>query len=219
MPRSSEAISIPDISMTTPENPTNSELEQNKRQAALALAQQYQIVGHRGLDRLKHDARLAQNFNQPRYRGWLVETYIRAVELWGEALAVDRIGAGRDLTLDRRPAPQPKPKPTISGIDKPIRALPISKAAETKSSRPKTDIFSDKRKAAIDRELSGEVDLESRKPEEFPIELFFTDRSEIVVTERTPGVFGQYYQHPFDRSPRVFRDDKQPRVSRKFKKT
>lgn len=200
------------------ENPELSELEQNKRQAALVVAQQYQS-SHRGLEALKRDAQKAKDKGNRRYRGWLVETYFLAIELWDESLATPKIGASQDLVIDRRPRPKPaEPKPTIPIPDKPVRALPIAKAAQTKPPKPQDDIFSERRKAKIARQLSGEVDLDSKASEEFPIELFFTDRSEIAITDRTPGVFGQYYHHPLDRSPRMFREDKQPRTSQKFKK-
>lgn len=202
--------------MTNPENQL-SELEQNKRQAALVVAQQYQ-ASHRGLEVLKRDAQRAKAEGNRRFRGWLVETYFLAIELWQESLATPKIGPSQDLVLDRRPRPKPtEPKPTVPRPEKPIKALPISQAQATPA-KPKAEIFNSNRKAAISRELSGEVNFNGKASEEFPIELFFSDRSEIIITDRTPGVFGQYYQHPFDQSPRVFREDKQPRTSQKFKK-
>lgn len=203
--------------MSNPELPINAELHANKRRAAITVAQQYQS-SYRSLEVLRRDARRAKEEGNRRFRGWLVETYFLAIELWEEALAAPKIGASQDLIIDRRPRPKPvEPKPTIPRPDKPIEALPISKAHSTPS-KPKAEIFNDRRKQAIVRELSGVVDLDGKDPEEFPVELFFTDRSEIIVTDRAPGVFGQYYQHPFDRSPRVFRENKQPRTSQKFKK-
>lgn len=202
--------------MTNPEGQL-SKLEQNKRQAALAVAQQYQS-SHRRLEVLKHDAQKAKEEGNRRYRGWLVETYFLAIELWEEALAAPKIGALQDLVIDRRPRPKPvEPKPTIPRPDKPIRALPISKAAQARPIKPQAEIFSERKKAKIARQLSGEIDLDGKGPEEFPIELFFSDTSEITVTDRTPGVFGQYYHHPSDKSPRIFTEDKTPRTSRKHK--
>ncbi len=203
--------------MSNPENQL-SELEQNKRQAAITVAHQYRS-SHRGLEALKQDAQRAKEEGNRRFRGWMVETYFLAIELWKESLATPKIDPLRDFVIDRHPRPKPaEPKPTIPRIDKPVRALPISKATQTSPPRPQDEIFSERKKAKIARELSGEVDLDGNDPEEFPVELFFSDRSEIVIVEKTPGVFGQYYQHPLDRSPRVFRDNKQPRVSQKFKK-
>ena len=204
------------------ENPELSELEQNKRQAALVVAQQYQFAHRalevRGLEALKRDAQRAKDEGNRRYRGWLVETYFLAIELWEESLQAPKIGSSRDLVIDRRPRPKPaEPKPTIPRPDKPIPALPIAKM-QGEAVRSEEEIFDDKRKRTIARQLSGEVDLDGKEPEEFPIESFFTNRSEIGITDRTPGVFGQYYKHPLDRSPRVFRDNKQPHTSQKFKK-
>ncbi len=199
------------------ENPELSELEQNKRQAALVVAQQYQS-SHRGLEALRRDAQKAKDEGNRRYRGWLVETYFLAIELWEESKQAPKIGSSRDLVIDRRPRPRPaEPKPTMPRPDKSIPALPIAKM-QGEAVRSEEEIFGDKRKRTIARQLSGEVDLDGKDPEEFPIELFFTDTSEIDIVEKTPGVFGQYYQHPSDRSPRHFREDKQPRVSQKFKK-
>ena len=204
------------------ENPELSELEQNKRQAALVVAQQYQFAHRalevRGLEALKRDAQRAKDEGNHRYRGWLVETYFLAIELWEESLQAPKIGSSRDLVIDLRPRPKPaEPKPTIPRPDKPIPALPIAKM-QGEAVRSEEEIFDDKRKGTIARQLSGEVDLDGKEPEEFPIESFFTNRSEIVITDRTPGVFGRYYKHPLDRSPRVFRDNKQPHTSQKFKK-
>lgn len=204
--------------MSNPESLTDAELYANKKRAAITVAQQYQS-SYRGLEVLRRDARRAKEEGNRRFRGWLVETYFLAIELWEEALATPKIGSSQDLIIDRRPRPKPviEPKPTIPKPEKPIEALPISKAQATPS-KPKAEIFNDRRKQTIVRELSGVVDLDGRDPEEFPVELFFTDRSEIIVTDRTPGVFGQYYHHPFDRSPRTFRENKEPRVSRKHQK-
>ena len=202
--------------MTNPEN-LPPQLEQNQRQAALALAQLYQGTS-RGLARLEQDYQEAQKSGKPRFHGWMVATYQRAILLWDEALSIPKIGASQDLVIDRRPRPKPQePKPTIPRVDKPIEALPIAKA-QASPARPKAEIFNERRKKVITRELSGEVDLDGKEPEVFKTEAFFTSRDEIVVTEKTPGVFGQYFQHPFDRSPKVYTDDKQPRTSPKFKK-
>lgn len=200
--------------MTNPEK-FQPNLEDNKRQAALTLVQQYHSSG-RGLDALKRDAAQALKSNTLRFRGWMVETYQRAVELWDEA-EISKITSGPNfLPLVHHPEkPKPKTKPTFPQPREPLPATPLGKIS-TKPAPKSEDIFAARRRKAIEKELSGELDLGGR--ENFPVEVFFTDTSEIVVTERTPGVFGQYYQHPLNRSPKVFREDKAPRVSRKFKK-
>ncbi len=220
--------------MANPEDPQFTELEQNKRQAAMALAQRYQSSS-RGFSRLQDDADKATKCGQVRFLGWMVGTYHLAVELWDEALVADKIGAARVAIVDRRPRPKPKPKPTIPRPENPLPAIPMAKVpekplklkreprmAETSKERIERELrgdgFPTERSDQIHRELTGEVDLEPKKAEVFKMEPFFTDRDEIVVIERTPGVFGQYYQHPFDHSPRIFTDDKQPRASKKTKK-
>ncbi len=112
----------------------------------------------------------------------------------------------------------------MTNPENPLPALPLSKASETLSLPSSQDIFSARRKAQIERELDGEVDLSTGVPKVLPkveqfkdVPLNFT-HDDIVVIERTQGVFAQVYQHPFNHSPRVFREDKQPRTSHKLKK-
>jgi len=212
--------------MNNPEIPQLSEYEQlqnNRRQAALAVVKKYK-VSSRGFNALQRDAESAKAQSKPRFRGWMVQTYALAVELWNEEASTGDHKERVRYVFNRQPKPKPEPKPTIPRPEMPIPALPLGKVSEILSPASSSEIFSARRKAQIERELSGEIDIAPPatkvlpKVEQFKeVPLGFT-HDDIVVTERTPGVFGQVFQHPFNHSPKVFREDRQPRPSHKFKK-